>query len=105
MVNVFKTTKNVVNSAVEMASMDVVYLWAHGLVNRTPPNIILRRRLLNNTLVQRRTTSLCSGVGGKCTCGSDGGTSLVDKGIFVQRSDGGVTDDGDMVYWSKLVTL
>ncbi len=68
----------------------VTYLRGHGLVNRTPPDVLLRAGLLDNTLVKGRAASLGAGVGGQGTAGGDGGASLVNQSILVKSSNGGV---------------
>jgi hypothetical protein len=68
----------------------VTHIRGHGLVNGSPPDLVLRGLLLDNTLVGGGTTSLCARVGSQGTGRSDSGTSLVDEGIFVKGSDGGV---------------
>lgn len=59
----------------------------HRLVDRAPPNFILGRLFFHNTLVGGRATSLGTGVGGQSAVGCDGGTRLVDQGIFVKGGD------------------
>lgn len=56
---------------------EITYIWSHWLVNRAPPDLVLRRWLLDNTLVERRSTSLLSRVCSKSTARCDGRTGLV----------------------------
>lgn len=66
------------------------YLLRHGLVDRSPPDLVLRRRLLDNTLVGWRTAGLSTRVRGQGTAGCDGSSGLVDESIFVEGSNRGV---------------
>jgi hypothetical protein len=44
------------------------YIWSHWLVDWTPPNVLLRALLLDDTLVERGATSFRSRVCGESTC-------------------------------------
>jgi hypothetical protein len=68
-------------------TVDLPDLRSHGLVNRSPPNVVLGRGLLDNSLVKRRSASLSTRVGSQGTAGGDSGTGLVDKSILVKGSD------------------
>lgn len=63
------------------------YIRSHGLVDRSPPDIVLGGLLLDDTLIGRRATSLSSRVGSQGTAGGDSSTSLVDQSIFVESRD------------------
>jgi hypothetical protein len=75
----------------------VTYIRRHGLVDRSPPNVLFRRGLLDNSLVQGRAASLGSRVGSQGATGCDGSAGLVNESIFVQRGDGGVGNNGNAV--------
>lgn len=66
------------------------YIWAHGLVDGTPPDVILGSGLLDDALVEGRTAGLGTRVCREGTAGSDRGTGFVDEGVFVEGGDGGV---------------
>lgn len=68
------------------------YISSHGLVDRSPPNILLRRLFLDNALIRRRAASFRAGVCTQGTAGGDGSTSFIDEGIFVKSRDRGVGD-------------
>lgn len=74
------------------------YIGGHGLVHRTPPDVLVGGFLFDNPLVRGRTTSLSARVGGEGTAGGDSATGFVDQGIFVEGRDGGV---GNLVLVSK----
>jgi hypothetical protein len=73
------------------------YLRSHGLVDRSPPDVVLGRSLLDNSLVKRGSTSLGTRVGSQGTAGGDSGTGLVDKSILIEGSDWRVGNNGDTV--------
>lgn len=68
----------------------ITYVRSHGLVDRSPPDIVLGGLLLDDTLIGGGTASLSAGVGSQSTAGGDGGTSLVDESIFIESSSRGV---------------
>lgn len=108
------------NNAIGNRVGRVTYLGSHGLVDGSPPDVVFRRVLLDNSLVEGRAASLGAGVGSQSTAVGDGGTSLVDllcrvsfalpiickprpgsqrriagytyEGIFVESGNGGVVD-------------
>lgn len=65
----------------------VAYFCCHGLVDGTPPDIVLRGVFLDDTLIRGRTASLSTRVGGESTAGGDSSTGFVDEGIFVESRD------------------
>ena len=67
------------------------------LVDRSPPNVVDRGGLVDNTLVLGGATSLLAGGGNKSTSGGDGRARLVNEGILVELSGRGVVGDGDLV--------
>jgi hypothetical protein len=68
------------------------HLRRHGLVDWAPPDVVLGAILLYDTLVRGRAASLSARVSRKGARGCDGGTGLVDEGIFVESRDGRVGD-------------
>jgi hypothetical protein len=60
------------------------YIRSHGLVDGSPPDLILRGLLLDNTLVRGGTTSLSARVSTQSTAGGDGSAGLVDKSILIE---------------------
>jgi hypothetical protein len=73
---------------------ELTYIGLHRLVNRSPPDVVLRRVLLDDALVERRAARLLARVCRESTGGCDGRAGLVDQGIFVESSDGRVGDLG-----------
>lgn len=63
------------------------YIRSHGLVDGSPPDLILRGLLLDDTLVGGRTTSLSTRVSSQGTAGSDGSSGFVDKSILIESRD------------------
>jgi hypothetical protein len=60
------------------------YIRSHGLVDGSPPDLILGGLLLDNTLVGGGTTSLSTRVSTQGTAGGDGSAGLVDKSILIE---------------------
>jgi hypothetical protein len=71
---------------------ELTYIGLHRLVNRSPPDVVFRRVLLDDALVERRAAGLLARVCRESTGGCDGRAGLVDQGIFVESSDGRVGD-------------
>lgn len=65
-------------------------------VHGSPPDITIRGRLINKTLVLWRATSLCTGRGNKSSGGGDGRTLLVDKSVLVEGRNRGVVLNGQV---------
>lgn len=74
-----------------------LFSYVQQCVWHTPPDIIFWRWFFDNSLVQRWTTCLCTRVGSESTSWCDGTTSLIDKCIFVEGSDGRIRDLADML--------
>lgn len=65
----------------------ITHIGTHGFVDGSPPDLLFGGLFLDDALVGGRTTSLCTRVGAQGTAGGDGGTGLIDKGIFIEGSD------------------
>lgn len=66
-------------------------------IHGTPPDILRRAGLVDNTLVLGRSAGLLSRRRDKCTLGGDDGTGLVAEGVLVEFCDGCVTVHLDVV--------
>lgn len=66
-------------------------------IHGTPPDILCRAGLIDNTLVLGRSAGLLARRSDKCTLGRDDGTGLVAEGVLVEFCDGRVTVHLDVV--------
>lgn len=74
------------------AGSEITHIRSHGLVDRSPPDLVLGGLLLDNALVGGRTTSLSTRVGAQSPAGGDGSTGLVNQSIFVESRHSRVGD-------------
>lgn len=75
-----------------MRIKNATYIGSHGLVDGSPPDLILGGLLLDNTLVGGGTTSLSARVSAQSTAGGDGSAGLVDESILIEGRNGRVGD-------------
>ena len=64
----------------------LTYVWGHCFVDRSPPDILLRAWLLDDSLVQRRSPRLSTRICRQSSGRRDGRSSLVHQSIFVEGS-------------------